>query len=661
MIGGVVVNPEQSKYERMWARDEYREVAPAERWVSIFLEHAKPPQGESLIDFGCGTGRGGLQLATLGGLDVTLVDFAENCLDEEVRASDKIKFVRADLTEPIPVSAAYGYCCDVMEHIPTDDVPKVLHNIFASVRSCFFAIACFHDSHGELIGETLHMTVRPPSWWRGEIEKAGGEIAWDFEYADVAGNRVVVLQCTRSDAAEVHDNPERAKYERIWREKEYREVAPGEQWVMTFLQQAHVEKDAEVIDFGCGTGRGGLQLALFGAMNVTLLDFANNCLDNEVWEACISQPTRIRFVNADLTKTISVNAAYGYCCDVMEHIPTDDVPRVLANILGSAQHCFFAISTVEDKCGALIGEPLHLTIKSAQWWLEKIRKAGAVIHWSQELDGACAVFCTAWSEAGEIVKTGKLNTDEAVVDAQIAENVRAGWLQAMPHDRQDREVVFLAGGPSMAECIDEIRKLRAEGACLVTCNGSYKWAIDQGLSISAQIVLDARAFNARFTRPVIDHCKYLIASQAHPSTLEGLPHDRTLLWHSCLSDENEKLIREITGQFFPVPGGSTVVLRAIPLLRLLGYWRIHLFGFDSCVKSDGTHHAYAQAENDNEVLIPVTCGGRTFQCTPWMCSQASELRELCKFMGDEVELAVYGDGLIAAMIKSGATFATKEN
>jgi hypothetical protein len=43
-----------------------------------------------------------------------------------------------------------------------------------------------------------------------------------------------------------------------------------------------------------------------------------------------------------------------------------------------------------------------------------------------------------------------------------------------------------------------------------------------------------------------------------------------------------------------------------------------------------------------------------FSCTPWMLSQAQEFRGLVGFLGDEVELAVHGDGLIAHMIKTGA-------
>jgi len=443
------------------------------------------------------------------------------------------------------------------------------------------------------------------------------------------------------------------KYQKLWAGQRYRQASPGEQLALTFLEQAQPEKDAEVIDFGCGTGRGALALALFGGMRVKMLDFTSNCLDPEVAAACESQPTRISFKQHDLTKTIEESAAYGYCCDVMEHIPTVDVPFVLLNILGSAHHVFFNISTVPDRMGADIGEELHLTVKPTSWWLERLKEAGAVVHWSQTQPESCLVYCSAWKDAADLVKTGVINVSEDIINEQVRQNIEAGWVQASPFDRQDREIILLAGGPSMRTQVDKIKELRESGCALVTVNGAYGWALEQGLHPSAQIVLDAREFNARFTQPIHETCRYLIASQCHPSTLKDLPKERTYLWHSGLNEANEKLIAERGLPYFPIPGGSTVVLRALPLLRMLGYARMHLFGFDSCVAEDA-HHAYPQAENDKQTAIPVACGGRVFQCVPWQVSQASEFRDLVKFMGDEIELAVYGDGLIAHMLQTGA-------
>lgn len=451
-------------------------------------------------------------------------------------------------------------------------------------------------------------------------------------------------------------NPEQSKYARVWEKREYREVSPGEHWVMTFLNHAKPAPDSEAIDFGCGTGRGALMLALMGGMKVKMIDFAPNCLDPEVAQACTTQHGRLLFEVGDLTKPIAANAVYGYCCDVMEHIPPEDVKKVLRNILASANHVFFGISTVQDQLGALIGETLHLTVRPMAWWVRQLQELGAVVHWASEQLEACAIYCSAWFDAEEAVKHGKINVEEAIVDDQVKANISAGWKHAIPHEKQDREVILLAGGPSMNSHVEDIKKMREAGHALITVNGAYDWAIGHGLKPSAQIVLDAREFNARFTRNLVDGCLYFMASQVHPATLEGLPHERTFLWHSGISDEAAQMVADKIGMPLVIPGGSTVVLRAIPLLRMLGLHRIHIFGFDSCVFED-QHHAYSQPENDSEMVHPVTCGGKTFHCTGWQISQAAEFRDLIKYMGNEFELAVYGQGLIAHILQTGAQLA----
>ena len=456
-------------------------------------------------------------------------------------------------------------------------------------------------------------------------------------------------------------NPEQAKYAEMWKHDAYRENAPGAQAAMEFMNLALPPPDADCIDFGAGTGRGAWLLAAVGKMRVTMLDFVPGCLDAEVASYVLTQPDRLNFHVQDLTNPIPYHAAYGFCTDVLEHIPTADVDAVLRNILSSAENVYLQISTVPDHFGpAVLGEPLHLTVKPLEWWLARLGEIGAMVKWSAAGPADCRIYCSAWRSTADIVKIGHCNTPDEVVDANVKTNVFNGWLHIEPHIDQDREVVMLCGGPSLNDHVDQIRELRAAGAALVTVNGTYNWAIEHDLEPSVQIVLDAREFNKRFTKPVMPHTKYLIASQCHPLVLQGLPWERTWLWHSGLSEASIKCVVDKTGKYFPIPGGSTVVLRAIPMLRMLGLSRIHMFGFDSCVSND-VHHAYQQDENDGEPLMPVTLAGRTFMCLPWMVSQATEFVDMIKFMDNHVELAVYGDGLIAHIIKTGANLQTTED
>ncbi len=165
---------ERDKYRAMWCFSEYRELAPGQDVVPVFLEECSPQKGDLIIDFGCGTGRPALDLHNEGH-KVLLVDFADNCRDQEALF---LPFLQHDLTEPLDISAPWGFCTDVLEHIPPDDVEAVVRNIMASAETTFFQINTAADSAGVLIGHTLHLSVHPHDWWVELFEAMGLEITW---------------------------------------------------------------------------------------------------------------------------------------------------------------------------------------------------------------------------------------------------------------------------------------------------------------------------------------------------------------------------------------------------------------------------------------------------------------------------------------------------
>lgn len=456
---------------------------------------------------------------------------------------------------------------------------------------------------------------------------------------------------------------EQTKYEKMWDIDDYRNVSPGEQLAQLFLSQAKLLPDSHVIDFGCGTGRGALMIALFGKAVVTMLDFAENALDEDVKNATITQPHRISFIQHDLNQPSPVLASYGYCTDVMEHLPPEEVDVVLKNILNAASHVFFNISTVPDHMGERIGEPLHLTVESYEWWTKKLQESGAAIHWSKDLGNACCFYVSSWARTtakdNEIEYDGKVNNAMEEINRNIEANIRGPWIPLQPHDVNNQEVMLIAGGPSLNDFTDEIIQKRAAGMPMVTTNGTYNWAIANGMNPSMQMIIDSREFNKRFVRPLVDGCKYFIASQCHPSVFEGLPEDRTYIWHPLNPESENKTAAKILDDFYEIwfstPGGSTVTLRGLCLLRQLGFHKIHVYGFDSCYREE-EHHAYEQPENDYESprTLPVSVGGRVFMCDPWMFCQAEEFMKQVGVFGDEIDLDIKGDGLIAHIIKTGA-------
>jgi hypothetical protein len=158
---------------------------------------------------------------------------------------------------------------------------------------------------------------------------------------------------------------EREKYEKVWTFAAYRDWSPGEGLVNEAIAALGMRPGEKVIDYGCGPGRATDLFARLG-FRALGVDHAANCLDVGVMAPLIL---------ACLWDLPPLSSEWAFCCDVMEHIPEEKVDAVLAGIRARAERgAFFQICLEKDGAGPhLLGEPLHLTVKPAEWWLEKLR------------------------------------------------------------------------------------------------------------------------------------------------------------------------------------------------------------------------------------------------------------------------------------------------
>jgi hypothetical protein len=177
------IESERTKYEQIWSVDSYRRVAPGLRDVEEAAQRLGIQKGESVADFGCGTGRC-VKWFQEQGFDAVGVDIAGNCLEEDV------PFVQCSLweVEKLP-SVQYGFSSDVLEHIPTEKVDDVLRAIHEKCSvGCFLDIDTIPDAFGINIGKTLHMTVESPEWWEMRIRAL-----WPHVEMRIEPNQVVFV------------------------------------------------------------------------------------------------------------------------------------------------------------------------------------------------------------------------------------------------------------------------------------------------------------------------------------------------------------------------------------------------------------------------------------------------------------------------------------
>lgn len=177
---------ERDKYARVWSLPAYRRVSPGELSVDDFTGWASDG---SVLDLGCGTGRAGLKLSR--NHPVTMVDISPNCLDEDVRAqlNGNLRFERQCLWDLDVPPHDYGFCCDVMEHIPEEKVDAVLKRIAQTCRSTYFRIY-LHPDNGKFIDEPLHLTVQNEDWWFERIYR-------HYDGIRMKGNRTVATYFAR--------------------------------------------------------------------------------------------------------------------------------------------------------------------------------------------------------------------------------------------------------------------------------------------------------------------------------------------------------------------------------------------------------------------------------------------------------------------------------
>ncbi len=170
-------------------------------------------------------------------------------------------------------------------------------------------------------------------------------------------NRLMYRRGRNTMNLEAQRRAEVAKYEVAHKHPKY-DMKPWRQSILAdWLFAMSAEGYTSYLDVGCGKAEtmllaGGLNM---NARGCDVVDYLCERDDVDLIEGAHNLPY--------YTEKFDVTS----CNDVMEHIPEHDVPLVLREIWRVTRHA--VLLGISRKPG-----PLHITIRTEEWWLEKIRE-----------------------------------------------------------------------------------------------------------------------------------------------------------------------------------------------------------------------------------------------------------------------------------------------
>jgi 2-polyprenyl-3-methyl-5-hydroxy-6-metoxy-1,4-benzoquinol methylase len=163
---------ERAKYAAIWAMGDYSDNSPGEQMVEMFMRIARPHPGQKVLDIGAGAGAGSRALATRG-LAVQAFDLVDAGWNNPA-----IRLKTGNIWRDLPrfpgrYEFDFGYCCDVMEHVPTQFVALSIAEMLISCERVFLSISFKQDVHGDAIRDRLHLTIESFTWWRDTLRELG--------------------------------------------------------------------------------------------------------------------------------------------------------------------------------------------------------------------------------------------------------------------------------------------------------------------------------------------------------------------------------------------------------------------------------------------------------------------------------------------------------
>lgn len=296
-------------------------------------------------------------------------------------------------------------------------------------------------------------------------------------------------------------------------------------------------------------------------------------------------------------------------------------------------------------------------------------------------------------ESVKDLKGAPVSNEEVLQNIQASVQFKVPALLKQP--KKEGSLIFVAGGPTLAGFLDEIRVRKANGECIATSNNTHDYLIDNGIVPDICCVIDPKECVKDYIKKPVKGVRYIIGTVCNPSVAKGLIEAGMDVEMMCVgfgvedgSDiKLQKQLYPSVNVYSYLVGGTMMGLRAMPFAYLLGYKKIEYFGFDSCFASDfkvvnegepeferirqecegrvyeepetgkryviseegGFFYAYKKKRAEN-VQVAKTADGRKFLTSPVFAHQAKQFIKWVDRYEGKLDVVVHGDSLSSHLL-----------
>lgn len=326
----------------------------------------------------------------------------------------------------------------------------------------------------------------------------------------------------------------------------------------------------------------------------------------------------------------------------MDEARVEETPPSLS--FGEAYQAFqslpaFQLVEMNGNDIAYLGDPRNVSFPLSTRG-ERLRHLSLVVGQG----GDCAMKVGPAAGIGEVVsKLEDIVSDHVTrgyIEAANARDLRGFFPSLVGHDGT---MVIVGSGPSVADHVDEIRAEQALGRPVMAIKGAHDWLIERGITPDLWVSMDSQEANVKHIQNKSHATCYLVASKVPPNVFDWLSDQQVIVWQAWMGQGEEDLFPKGSCM---VGGGTTSGLRGITIAWLMGFRRVILFGFDSCLKA-GAKRVDGSKPIDWLIPIQVGLGGEMRMCDSSMASQANEFQMMTLDIMPGLKVKVVGDGLIA--------------